>query len=101
MRFLHDFGDGVRCEVFIPEDPPPKKKVQAPRVNWVGQYTQDIFEEYCQWTRVVLQTVSTTWGFNMFSPGSIEPNPPNRLVFWIQEDQSQKSRKEGNYAVEQ
>jgi hypothetical protein len=98
VRFVHRFANGVRCEVIIPEDPPPKKKVQALRVNWVGRYTQDMFEEYYQWMRVVLQTVASTWGFNLISPGFIRPN---RLVFWIREDQSPKSSKEGKYAIEQ
>jgi hypothetical protein len=63
MKFLHDFGGGIRVEVILTDSPPPKGESHVVRTDWYGgKPTLKHSEQYHLWMHEVNQTVVNRWG---------------------------------------
>jgi hypothetical protein len=66
MRFLHDFGDGLRCELILTDSPPPKGQSHIVRINWYGRKpTLAHSEQYHRWMQEVNQAAVNRWGVKL------------------------------------
>jgi hypothetical protein len=86
MKFLHDFGGGIRVEVILTDSPPPKGESHVVRTDWYGgKPTLKHSEQYHLWMHEVNQTVVNRWGpscSTLFKPahtvgnsGNLNPTP--------------------------
>jgi hypothetical protein len=80
MRFLHDFGDGIRAELILTDSPPTKGGSPLIRCDWYGgEPTLKHQEQYLRWTKRVYQTAVDHWGIKF---AHVVQTGPHRWEFW-------------------
>jgi hypothetical protein len=83
MRFVHDFSNGLRCELIVTDSPPPKGESHVVRVNWYGGKPKETHaEEYHRWMKQVNQTVVERWDKRL---AYVVQTGPRRWEFWVYE----------------
>jgi hypothetical protein len=80
MRFLHDFGDGIRAELILTDDPPTKGGSPLIRCDWCGgRPSLQHLEQYLRWTKEVYQTAADHWGIKF---AHVVQTGPRRWECW-------------------
>jgi hypothetical protein len=64
VRFIHDFGDGLRLELVITDKPPANKESHIVALHWYGgKPGKKHFEQYLRFAKEVNQTGADRWEF--------------------------------------
>jgi hypothetical protein len=83
MRFLHDFGGNLRCELIVTDNPPPKGESHIVRTNWYGgKPSKEQLEEYHRFMKSVNQTAVNRWQIKLAYAVQTDPR---RWELWIYE----------------
>ena len=81
MKFVQDFGENLRCELIVTDNPPARGESQIVRVNWYGgKLGKEQREEYHRWMKQVNQTMVDRWGIRL---AYAVQTGPSRWEFWI------------------
>jgi hypothetical protein len=94
MRFLHDFGDGIRAELILTDAPPTKGGSPLIRCDWCGgRPSLQHLEQYLRWTKEVYQTAADHWDIKL---AHVVQTDPERWECWGFEAKHQTSTPRSN-----
>jgi hypothetical protein len=80
MRFIHDFGDGIRAELILTDNPPTKEESPLVRCDWYGgRPSLKHQEQYLRWSKTVYQIAVNRWGIKF---AHVVQTGPERWGCW-------------------
>ena len=75
--YTHKFSNGAICTVKVSEERPKNGSTPTREINWVGEMSPDIADEYTQFQHVINQDMADTHGIKIMcvtpcSDGTVE-----------------------------
>ena len=63
--FKCDFGNGVSCQIEVPDVAPQKGTSHIEKVEWIGKVTPSVVRPYIRWMNSVNKLLCDEWGLSL------------------------------------